>query len=351
MNTHAEKTQENKSKAVANDFSQKQKSSESAFQLVDIRQESIAQRKLQELINNSSQVKNAAQLQSMADNYAAKQQQPIQKKENKTGLPNNLKSGIEDLSGYPMNDVKVHYKSAKPTQLQAHAYAQGSDIHVAVSGQDQYLPYEVDPIGGSLINDEKNPIQRRTIKGTITSKKVGKNWQVKPLGASAPPNLSINPSPQVAIGGGINKTVILGVDDFMRGHLVKAAWEGKNKMEQMTQWRLRNEEVEWTNIEAAAENMAVANAGDYKGKSKILTHNVKTEANEPNIGNRLLGTDTNKIPVKWLKREAKANAGTRVIVNNIRTELNRMVNTATMYVGKDKVGEIKSEAHNDLKIK
>ena len=64
-----------------------------------------------------------------------------------------------------------------------------------------------------------------------------------------------------------------------------------------------------------------------------------------------LGTDTNKIPVKWLKREAKANAGTRVIVNNIRTELNRMVNTATMYVGKDKVGEIKSEAHNDLKIK
>ena len=40
-------------------------------------------------------------------------------KKNKTGLPDNLKTGIESLSGLSMDDVKVHYNSAKPAQLQA----------------------------------------------------------------------------------------------------------------------------------------------------------------------------------------------------------------------------------------
>ncbi|HET6991337.1 MAG TPA: DUF4157 domain-containing protein, partial [Bacteroidia bacterium] len=65
----------------------------------------------------------------------------IQKKENNTGLPDNLKSGIENLSGISMNDVKVHYNSSQPAQLNAHAYAQGTDIHLA-SGQEKHLPHE-----------------------------------------------------------------------------------------------------------------------------------------------------------------------------------------------------------------
>jgi hypothetical protein len=60
---------------------------------------------------------------------------------NNTGLPDNLKSGIENLSGMSMDHVKVHYNSDKPAQLQAHAYAQGSEIHVA-PGQEQHLPHE-----------------------------------------------------------------------------------------------------------------------------------------------------------------------------------------------------------------
>lgn len=66
---------------------------------------------------------------------------PIQRQENKTGLPDNLKSGIENMSGYDMNDVKVHYNSSKPAQLQALAYAQGTDIHIG-SGQEKHLPHE-----------------------------------------------------------------------------------------------------------------------------------------------------------------------------------------------------------------
>ena len=67
--------------------------------------------------------------------------EPIQNQENNTGIPDNLKSGIENLSGYSMDDVQVHYNSDKPEGLQAHAYAQGTDIHLA-PGQEKHLPHE-----------------------------------------------------------------------------------------------------------------------------------------------------------------------------------------------------------------
>ena len=156
MNTHADKTQGNKSQAVSAADSQMQSRGESAFQFVDNRPEAVAQRKLQEMANNSLQVsqlrafqemannspqaKQAAQLQTMADNHSAKQQ-PIQKKENNTGLPDNLKTGMENLSGISLDDLKVHRNSDKPAQLQAHAYAQGTDIHLG-SGQEKHLPHE-----------------------------------------------------------------------------------------------------------------------------------------------------------------------------------------------------------------
>ncbi len=60
---------------------------------------------------------------------------------NKTGLPDGLKSGVEALSGMSLDGVKVHYNSSAPAQLHAHAYAQGTNIHVA-PGQEKHLPHE-----------------------------------------------------------------------------------------------------------------------------------------------------------------------------------------------------------------
>lgn len=60
---------------------------------------------------------------------------------NRTGLPDTLKSGIEALSGMDMSSVRVHRNSDKPAALQAHAYAQGSDIHLG-PGQEKHLPHE-----------------------------------------------------------------------------------------------------------------------------------------------------------------------------------------------------------------
>lgn len=69
--------------------------------------------------------------------------EPAQRAEkpNNTGFSDNLKSGIENLSGISMDHLKVHYNSEKPAQLQARAYAQGSEIHVA-PGQEKHLPHE-----------------------------------------------------------------------------------------------------------------------------------------------------------------------------------------------------------------
>jgi hypothetical protein len=67
---------------------------------------------------------------------------PIQReKENRTGMPDDLKAGVENLSGIDMSDVRVHYNSDKPVKVEALAYTQGTDIHVA-PGQEIHLPHE-----------------------------------------------------------------------------------------------------------------------------------------------------------------------------------------------------------------
>lgn len=125
------KTHQSKSKTTKkNTHSVSNKSSATAatFQFVDKRPEIGMQATLQEMANQSKE-------SSIQRN--AKMQPPI----NNTGLPDALKAGIEKLSGYNMDDVKVHRNSDKPAQLEAHAYAQGTAIHLG-PGQEKHLPHE-----------------------------------------------------------------------------------------------------------------------------------------------------------------------------------------------------------------
>lgn len=103
----------------------------------------------------------------------------IQQKPNNTGLPDNLKAGVEDLSGFSMDNVKVHYNSSQPATVQALAFTQGTDIHVA-PGQEQHLPHEawhvtqqmagrVEPtmeIGGMPVNDNAGLEHEADVMGT-----------------------------------------------------------------------------------------------------------------------------------------------------------------------------------------
>jgi hypothetical protein len=146
-------------------------------QLANDRQQVSRLRALQQLANSSPQAKQAAQLRTLAKpnspapiqqnldqgiaqltqgpeseeeeliqaKFETVQRQPNESdakpRVNNTGLPDQLKAGIESLSGLELDHVRVHYNSAQPAQLNALAYAQGSDIHLA-PGQEQHLPHE-----------------------------------------------------------------------------------------------------------------------------------------------------------------------------------------------------------------
>jgi ribosome biogenesis GTPase A len=123
----------------------------------DNRQQSTFQRKLQNIIEKSKRVPihvvqkaditENDELQSKNDDEEYKEEQePAQLKENtprqnNTGLSDKIKGGIENLSGLSMDAVRVHYNSDKPFQLNALAYTQGTDIHVA-PGQEKHLAHE-----------------------------------------------------------------------------------------------------------------------------------------------------------------------------------------------------------------
>ena len=101
-----------------------------------------------------------------AEGVQMKSDTVCQQKPNNTGLPDNLKAGVESLSGFSMDDVKVHYNSTQPATVQPLTYTQGTDNHVA-PGQERHLPHEawhvaqqlagrVEPtteVGGMPVND------------------------------------------------------------------------------------------------------------------------------------------------------------------------------------------------------
>ncbi len=76
-------------------------------------------------------------VQRQEDLIKAKEEAPP----NRTGMPDIMKSGLENLTGMDLSRVRVHYNSSKPAQLNALAYTQGQEIHVA-PGQERHLAHE-----------------------------------------------------------------------------------------------------------------------------------------------------------------------------------------------------------------
>lgn len=151
----------------------------------------------------------------------------VQKKANNTGFPDNLKSGIESLSGHSMDGVKVHYNSDKPAQLNAHAYAQGNQIHIA-SGQEKHLPHEawhvvqqkqgrVKPTlqmkGKMNVNDENSLEKEANLMGekTLMQKKESDSLKSVPLKT----NLGFNQTVQRILNA---KNVISKGQQFLAAH-------------------------------------------------------------------------------------------------------------------------------------
>lgn len=110
-------------------------------------------------------------------------QPAIQRRENHTGLPDNLKQGVESLSGMDISRVRVHRNSSKPATLNAHAYTQGNNIYLG-HGQEQHLAHEawhavqqsqgrVRPtlqLAGNSINDDNKLEKEADVMGNAAFK-------------------------------------------------------------------------------------------------------------------------------------------------------------------------------------
>lgn len=131
----------------------------------------VAQQKRQAAISpnlgqaESTQEMTAPPLQlraSKANNNPGQKTTAPDSMDQKTGLPFQLKQGAESFGGVSLDDVKVHYNSAKPIQLMAHAYAQGSDIHLG-PGQEKHLSHET----WHVVQQKQGRVKANTqLKGT-----------------------------------------------------------------------------------------------------------------------------------------------------------------------------------------
>lgn len=63
-------------------------------------------------------------------------------RENRTGIPQQLKERMEQNTGLSFDDVRVHYNSALPKKLDALAYTKGNQVEIG-PGQERHLPHEL----------------------------------------------------------------------------------------------------------------------------------------------------------------------------------------------------------------
>jgi hypothetical protein len=137
------------------------------------------------------------------------EQAPSQEhRENRTGLPDSLKAGVEQLSGYSLDDIRVHYNSPRPAEVQALAYTQGTEIHVG-PGQEQHLAHEawhvvqqkqgrVQPtmqMKGVAINDDEGLEREADVMGSKAMSEQAEGFQRLLIEDSSKPQVTIDGQP------------------------------------------------------------------------------------------------------------------------------------------------------------
>jgi len=231
--------------------------------LVDNRPAAVAQRELAEMLNNSPRVLQQRALSDAIHNNSSQMAAlfgaavrpqgdgampagllPVQSEEkpNNTGLPNQLKSGIESLSGTNMDHVKVHYNSDKPAQLQAHAYAQGSEIHLG-TGQERHLPHEAWHIVQQAQGRVKPSMQMKA--GVSVNDDEGLEAEADVMGAKAAGLVQRKAEPGVfthsSVSGG---SVVQRLADLVSQVVVTDGFQGKvGAPVQMMKWRMKGEDL------------------------------------------------------------------------------------------------------------
>ena len=144
MKAQADKTVPTKSKAVANTDFATHETGEREVLFEDRRPETVIQKQLAEKADNSPQAGKIAQLQAVVNGANV---DPVQRQESEED---------EELP------------EERPAQLQAHAFAQGADIHMA-PGQEKHLPHEAWHVVQQKQGRVKPTVQ---MKGKVISKQL-----------------------------------------------------------------------------------------------------------------------------------------------------------------------------------
>lgn len=183
---------QSQTRTAADNTAQRKDGRDGALEFVDNRTDAVAQQQRAGMMQNSpyhaatgrnANTMETAQRQELGEEEAPAQMmaEPVQRVENKTGMPDNLKSGLENISGMSMDHVRVHYNSSKPAQLNAHAYTQGSDIHVA-PGQEKHLPHE----GWHVVQQAQGRVKpTMQMAGTQINDDVGLETEADVMGSKA----------------------------------------------------------------------------------------------------------------------------------------------------------------------
>jgi len=171
MRNHANKSQENQVRAVANQPSRRKEGSKATFVLVDNRPEAIQLRKLQEMADNSPQAKEAARLQAMMDSSPQMVAQR-QQLERRIGQPVQRQIGLED------DDLQM---KADPTPVQRQIGLEDDDLQMKadpapaqrqdMEDDDLQMKVETAPVQRQGMEDddlqmkaETAPVQRQNME-------------------------------------------------------------------------------------------------------------------------------------------------------------------------------------------
>ncbi|HHG85400.1 MAG TPA: DUF4157 domain-containing protein [Bacteroidetes bacterium] len=97
------------------------------------------------------------------------------------GMPSGLVGGFQASTGHDLSNVNVHFNSNKPSEVGAHAYAQGNDIHLA-SGQEKHLPHEA----AHIVQQREGRVKANTeVAGMPVNDNKGLESEADSMGAKA----------------------------------------------------------------------------------------------------------------------------------------------------------------------
>ena len=229
-------------------------------------------------------------LQKKADNSpTVKELESTQKNanhKNNTGIPDDLKLGMENLTGISLNDVRVHKNSNEPSNFSALAYAKGSNIHLG-PGQEKHLPHEL----GHIVQQKQGRVKPTMqvnedikINDDNNLEKDADNLGDKAL------QTSINENSQNLSEGSKNNNVIqrLGDEDMLRQQMAirRRAISGEDNETDDNPYLIRDRETRQNTPGKLADRQTPEGGMDMSQLSQTLGEQLTESKTEAQIKKR-----------------------------------------------------------------